>query len=342
MLAESAEPDSDYRHARLELRAQVAHRLGLRAGAIADDAVAVFPFAGMDVGNASDSARLAALMLQLMVTAVRDGELDARSPVVAEIRQLAVDLRLAARSLYGLLYLIERAALDELALDESVGAGSEPWPSIAQIVRRGSFEVLAAFSERLAGGADAEGLVDPLTTLHTKSVLMAVLEKEIQRSERFGRPFALILLDVDHLADINAKHGYGAGDRVIERIGIIVRKYFREHDWVARFAGDAFAILLPETSREHAEQLGERVRGTVEERLELHDYRSDEQVPITVSVGVLIAESVDADLRAEQLMSKAKEAVNRAKQAGRNRVERVVVTALRPASMPARDITPLP
>jgi len=57
---------------------------------------------------------------------------------------------------------------------------------------------------------------------------------------------------------------------------------------VARYSGDSFAILLPETQREHAEQLADRIRGTVETRLELHDYRSDEQVPVNVSVGVLM------------------------------------------------------
>ena len=183
-------------------------------------------------------------------------------------------------------------------------------------------------------------IVDPLTTLHTRAVFLAALEKEIQRSERFGHPFAVILLDVDRLADINAKHGYGSGDRVLERIGFTVRNYFREQDWVARYAGDSFAVLLPETHREHAEQLADRIRATVETRLELHDYRSDEQVPVTVSVGVLIAEAVDQSVRAEQLLDDVKEAVDRAKQAGRNRLERVDV-ALNRSVPPTRDNLPM-
>lgn len=336
MLAEPARPDSDYVQERTELRHQVSQTLEARTDTIVSDAVSVFPFAGMEGVEAADSTRLATLILQLITAAIRDGDLDPRSAAVADAQQLAADKNISARPLAGLIYVMERSALDELALDESFGATSEPWPSIAQSVRRGSFEVLAVFSEHFV--PDAATLIDPLTTLYTKAVFMTALEKEIQRCERFGRPFALILLDVDRLADINAKHGYGAGDRVIERIGIVIRNYFREHDWVARFAGDAFAVLLPETSGEHAESLAERMRKTVEERLELHDYRSEEQTPITVSVGVVIAESVDQSIRAEPLMLTAKDAVNRAKQAGRNRVERVVLAAARSTSPPPRDI----
>lgn len=147
----------------------------------------------------------------------------------------------------------------------------------------------------------------------------------------------MILLDVDRLAEINAKHGYGAGDRVLERIGIVMRNYFRVQDWVARLTGDMFAVLLPETLGDPADQLAERVRVTVEQRLELRDHRSEEHVPVTVSVGLLVAESVDQAVRAEHLLDTARHAVSRAKEAGRNRVERVnIKSGLSP--QPARDV----
>ena len=103
--------------------------------------------------------------------------------------------------------------------------------------RRASFDVCAAFSEYATREKGTAGIIDSLTTLHTRAVFLAALEKEIQRAERFGHPFALVLLDVDRLAEINATHGYGAGDRVIERIGIVVRNYFRETDWVRGHPG---------------------------------------------------------------------------------------------------------
>ena len=340
MLVVPPQTDSDYVQEPAELRHQVARALLLRAETIVHDSVAVFPFAGVEEIDAEFSLKLADLILQLITDAALTGQLNPRTPGVNDLRKVASEKAIGIQQLFGLVYVMERAALDELALDESLGAMSEPWPSIAQIVRRSSFDVLSAFSTHLTMEPGDAAIVDPLTTLHTRAVFLAALEKEIQRSERFGHPFAVILLDVDRLAEINAKHGYGSGDRVLERIGFTVRNYFREQDWVARYAGDCFAVLLPETHREHAEQLADRIRATVETRLELHDYRSDEQVPVTVSVGVLIAEAVDQSVRAEQLLHDVKEAVDRAKEAGRNRLERVNV-ALNRSVPPTRDNLPM-
>jgi diguanylate cyclase (GGDEF)-like protein len=163
-----------------------------------------------------------------------------------------------------------------------------------------------------------------LTALHTRAVLIAALEKEIRRAERFLRPFAIMVVDVDHLAEINARHGFGFGDRVLERIGIVIRNYFREHDWVTRCSEDAFAILMPETIRANAESLAEGLRVTVEERLALRDYRTEEHVRVTVSVAVLIGGAHNPS-HADEVLRLGEEAIGRAKQAGRNRVEVVEI-----------------
>ena len=335
MLSGLDSTDTGYMNDAGELRKQVARSLGARGRTIVKDSIAVYPFAGLEAVTAPDRVRLAESLFQLLIGAVRDGALESRSTPVVEIRSFAVEKTVSVRAMFELVHLMERSALDELAADESFGANSEPWPAIAQMVRRASFDVLGAYSELAATHAE-EDARDPLTTLYSRAVLQAALEKEIQRSERFGHPFAVLLLDVDNLADINAKHGYGAGDRVLERIGIQVRTYFREQDWVARSAGDSFAVILPETQPADAEALGDRVRKMIEERLELRDHRSDAHVPVTVSVGVLVVNSADKSFRADQLLAKVKEAVNRAKTAGRNRVERVEIEANR-AAAPARE-----
>ena len=334
----AGDADSDYVREVVELRAHVARSLQGRAEAIVKDTMAVYAFAGIESIGPDDRARLAGLILQLITHAVREGTLNAPNAAVTDLGHMMTEMDVGVRVLFNVVYLMERSALDELAVEESFGATSEPWPVIAQMVRRASFDVCAACSEtRDAGSA---GIIDSLTTHHTRAVFLAALEKEIQRSEHFGHPFALILLDVDRLAEINATHGYGTGERVIERIAIVVRNHFRDTDWVARSSGGTFAVLLPETQRADAECLADSMRITVAERLQLHDYRSDQQFPVTVSVGVLIAEAVDQSVSAEQLLREAGGAVDRAKKAGRNRVERVDVVIDR-AVTPTREGMPM-
>lgn len=305
---------------KVQERAQTARVLEQHSETILNDAVAIFPFAGADSSDHANSANLADFMLQLLTTAVRDGELDPRTSRVADLRQLAVDIGLTVRQLFGLVYVVERSALDELALDESFGAATEAWSGVAQMVRRASFDVLAAVGERITREPDQSALHDSLTALHTRAVLLAALEKEIRRAERFQHPFAIILVDVDHLTSINAKHGYSFGDRILERAGIVIRNYFREHDWVTRSGEDTFAILLPETTRANAASLAEGLRVMVEERLALRDYRTEEHVRVTVSVAVLIGDE-GSSYQADAVLRQGDEAIALAKRAGRNRVE---------------------
>lgn len=326
--------DSDYVQDAVELRAHVARSIQGRAETIITDAMAVQAFAGMGNVAPADRTRLADVIFQLITLAVREGPLDSRSAPVADLEQLMREADIDVRALFNVVYLLERSALDDLSNEESFGATSEPWSVIAQMLRRASFDVCAAFSETRDQGSS--GITDSLTTLHTRAVFLAALEKEIQRSERFGHPFALILIDIDRLTEINVTHGYGAGDRVIERVGIVLRNYFRETDWVARSSGGTIAVLLPETQRAHADRLANRVRIMVPDRLQLHDYRSDYQFPVTVSVGVLVAESVGQSVQAEQLMVEAEAAVDRAKKAGRNRVE-YAVAGIGPAAPQTRE-----
>jgi diguanylate cyclase (GGDEF)-like protein len=308
-----------------ELRQHVARVLEERADSVLNDALALFPFSGTDPADTETLVRIGGLVLGTLIAATRAGDVDARSSSVVELRRTAGEKRLLVPQLFALVYIMERAALDELALDESLGASSESWPTVAQIARRASFDVLAAFAERLSQEAGADALSDTLTTLHTRQILVPVLDKELQRSERFGHPFALILFDVDHLSAINEAHGFGFGDRLLERLGIVLGNYFRVQDWVCRTSADKFAVLLPETAREHAELLAERVRVTVQDRMALRDYRSEEQVTVTVSAGLVVIEAVDASVRADRILREAEQAVHLAKHGGRNRVATVAI-----------------
>jgi diguanylate cyclase (GGDEF)-like protein len=307
-----------------DLRQQISAFLIRRADVVTADTVAIFPYSGAETLDAAYCDRLGRLLTQLLAFALRDGRLDPRGRIVADLHHLVQERSLSMERLFTFAYLTERTALDELALDDRLGATSEPWPLVAQLVRRASFDALAAYAERTRLEPSEAAIVDRLTTLHTRPLLDAVLAKEVERASRFGFPISLILFDVDRLSAINQEHGYGVGDKILERLGILMRQYFRQHDWVARHSEDSIVVLLVRTDPNNATDLAERVRATVAERLGFTDHRTDRPVVVTLSAAVINVDvTVGAIIDPERLIADAEAAVERAKQHGRNRVERV-------------------
>jgi len=307
-----------------DLREQISSILLDRADVVTADAIAIFPYSGESTLDPEYCRRLAHLLAQLLACAVRDGRLDPRGGYVAELHALVVERALPMERLFTFAYLTERIAIDELAVNETIGATTEPWPLVAQLVRRASFDLLGGYTERALLEPTDTAVIDKLTTLHTRPLFNAVLAKEVERAGRFGYPVSLILFDVDRLSAINQEHGYGVGDRILERLGILIRQYFRHHDWVARHADDSIAVLLTRTDAEHASELAERVRATVEDRLEFTDHRTEQPVRVTLSGSVInLRVTVGDVIDPERLLTDAERAVERAKRHGRNRIERV-------------------
>jgi diguanylate cyclase (GGDEF)-like protein len=305
-----------------DLRQQVAARLLEQADIITGDSVAIFPQSGSGDLDIEYCNRAGQLLTQLLAFAVRDGHVDARSGFISDLYRVALERSLIAERLFAFAYLTERTALDELALSESLGATSEAWPIVAQVIRRASFDVLAAFMDRAHLEPEGSVVIDRLTTLYSRAMFDAVLAKEVDRAGRFGQPFSIILFDVDRLSAINQEYGYGVGDKVLERLGILMRTYFRQHDWVARHAEDTMVVLLTHTDADRAIELAERVRHTVESRLWFTDHRTDRQVPVTVSAAVINVPASAGDvIDPERLLAIGEATMDRAKQHGRNRVE---------------------
>jgi diguanylate cyclase (GGDEF)-like protein len=120
-------------------------------------------------------------------------------------------------------------------------------------------------------------VTDPLTGLSNYRTLINVMETEIHRSHRTGRPFAILLLDLDGLKAINDQHGHLVGSRAICRLASVLRIHSRSMDTAARYGGDEFAVVLPEAGEEAAVSVSRRIC----ERLE-----KDGELPrVTVSVG---------------------------------------------------------
>jgi diguanylate cyclase (GGDEF)-like protein len=307
-----------------DLRQRVAARLLEQAEIITGDSVAIFPQSGSDDLDIDYCHRVGQLLTQLLAFAVRDGRVDPHGGFVSDLYRVVLERSLTADRLFAFAYLTERTAVDELALSESLGATSEAWPTVAQMIRRASFDVLAAYMECAHVEPAGSSVIDRLTTLYSRVMFDAVLAKEVDRAGRFGQAFSIILFDVDHLSAINRDFGYGVGDKVLERLGILMRTYFRQHDWVARHSEDSMIVLLTHTDAHRAIELAERVRHTVESRLWFTDHRTERQVPVTVSAAVVNVPVSSGDvIDPERLVAMGEDAIERAKQQGRNRVETV-------------------
>jgi diguanylate cyclase (GGDEF)-like protein/putative nucleotidyltransferase with HDIG domain len=163
----------------------------------------------------------------------------------------------------------------------------------------------------------AEARVDPKTGLFNARHFAATLAEEIGRAQRFERPMSLIMADLDLLRDINNSYGHLAGDAVLKGIAEVFRAQLRHYDIPARFGGEEFSILLPETPPEQALEIAERIRRAVAQRT-FDVETSSEPIRATVSIGVAGYPKDGTD--ANELIHQADLAVYRAKLQGRNRV----------------------
>jgi diguanylate cyclase (GGDEF)-like protein/putative nucleotidyltransferase with HDIG domain len=163
----------------------------------------------------------------------------------------------------------------------------------------------------------AEARIDPKTGLFNARHFAAALSEEIGRAQRFERPMSLIMADLDLLRDINNSYGHLAGDAVLKGIADVFRAQLRHYDVPARFGGEEFSILLPETPPEQAMEIAERIRRAVAQRT-FDVETSSEPIRATVSIGVAGYPKDGTD--ANELIHQADLAVYRAKLQGRNRV----------------------
>jgi diguanylate cyclase (GGDEF)-like protein len=171
---------------------------------------------------------------------------------------------------------------------------------------------------RLFDSATFEGL----TGLFRREAILEILEREWSRAQRYDRPLAVAIADLDLFKRVNDRFGHLGGDVVLQRVAAELRGLLRETDFLGRFGGEEFLVVLPETTVEGARSFAEKVRRRVEE-LEI---RMDcgASVRVTASIGVASRDESrggDSRSRGRALIAAADEALYAAKHAGRNRVE---------------------
>lgn len=180
--------------------------------------------------------------------------------------------------------------------------------------------VIAREQRRTRDAAIRLSTVDPLTGLFNRTFFFAAIGREIARCARSGRGFCLLMMDLDDLKAINDRLGHHQGDRALRGVGEVIADGVRRIDTAARYGGDEFVVLLPETDPTGAFVLAEKIRRGV------NALAVDPAAPgvhLSLSIGVV---SFPADGRtADELMISADEAMYASKRAGKDRVTGVSI-----------------
>ncbi|NYH08902.1 GGDEF domain-containing protein [Pseudomonas moraviensis] len=160
-----------------------------------------------------------------------------------------------------------------------------------------------------------KALIDPLTGLPNRAAWTERLEHEIAQWQQHGNTLSLAMLDLDHFKRINDNYGHLAGDKVLKIIATVLRKRLRGSDFIARFGGEEFVLLLPATPPAVGAKLLETLRASIEA---CPFHFKGERVTITVSMGLAAFRPGE---HSDLVLKRADQALYRAKNAGRNRVE---------------------
>jgi diguanylate cyclase (GGDEF)-like protein len=177
---------------------------------------------------------------------------------------------------------------------------------------------------KFLSGADAEAkyheeiyrmtIIDGLTQIHNKRYLQEALDRDVTRARRHERDLSALMFDIDHFKTINDRYGHLAGDHVLRELARIVSERIRKEEVFARFGGEEFALILPETAIDGARSLAETLR----ERVASHEFVfQGETIVVTISMG---GAQLSGDMSGPDLLKAADEKLYEAKRGGRNRV----------------------
>lgn len=153
--------------------------------------------------------------------------------------------------------------------------------------------------------------VDELTKLYIRDVFDVIIRKSVHNAQRNNTPLCLLMIDIDDFKQVNDCHGHQTGDRVLTEVGCSINQSIREMDIAARYGGEELAVIMPDTDKEQASQVGERIREHIE-HLKFNSFS------VTVSIGLA---ELDKKCRTfEALISSADKALYEAKHNGKNQL----------------------
>jgi len=179
-------------------------------------------------------------------------------------------------------------------------------------------DILNAFGRQLSICIDkaklySRSIEDDLTKLYRMNYFDKRIEEEIERANRYSRPFSLLMIDIDDFKKVNDTFGHQVGDEVLRRLSSSIKSTIRKADIAARYGGEEFAIVMPETGMKNASIAAERIRKAIEEEF----IKDKKRFAITISVGVT---DYKLGMNKYQLVRGADEALYKAKREGKNKV----------------------
>ena len=164
---------------------------------------------------------------------------------------------------------------------------------------------------------EALSVADDLTRLYNARYLNVALRRETRLAARNSRPLSLLFIDLDGFKSINDNHGHLAGSRALVEAGAVIRGSARETDIVARFGGDEFALILPDTGSPGALAVAERIR----DRIARHGFLAADCLNIHLTASVGVATLPDVAMAADELVQAADAAMYRVKDRGKNGIQ---------------------
>ena len=191
-----------------------------------------------------------------------------------------------------------------------------------------------ALNGRTIDSLKRQAVIDRLTGVFSRSFLEYLLDREIAQARRHGERLSLIFADVDHFKQVNDSQGHAAGDVVLKEVARTLRDVFRDCDTVARYGGDEFVVVLPQTDFSRVGMLAERARAAVESRVFAPP---DVTTPFRATVSLGIASFPEDGTEAGSLLQHADERLYAAKNARRNTVGVVSKQSCEPIACPSRD-----